>query len=552
MAMKDVMMADRTQRIGRLITLAAFAIAIAAVIAAPLMALSWSRRPFPGFLVESTLVVESTSASGWSGREAGLRHPYRVTRIGGAAVNTGAEFDAVLAAHKVGDEVSVLALLPDGSTRLFPSVTLIQFPRGDMPRLFWLPYLLGLVYLAIGAWIYKVRGRTGAGLSLAVFCVNAAIVLMLVFDLATTRTAPLIWTVALAQLGGAAINLALRFPEERKPALHRWLLRLPHGISIALAIWGVLVVNDASRPWGYIAAWSASYRYTAIGLIAFVALMLYGARTGRTLLARRQARVVLFGSFLAFVPLSIWFLAPVFNLSIPLDYRAFLPGLLVFPFAVAVAILRYRLLEADTIVHGTVVYGVLTAILAGAFTASIALSQKLFIWITGNQSDAAIIITTLVVASTIAPLRARIEAFINTQLRHTPDRTRDLRQFGERVQAFNRMSEAELLTGQLLEEAVSGLQARSGAVSLIRDGRLRTVRTHGRWTGEAWLSIPLEVEGIRYGMLFLGPSHNGQGYGGEEFEALRQVSAEVARAVRLAEPPPLGIALAAVEQDRDR
>ncbi len=45
------------ERISRIVTLTAFAIATLSVILAPMLALSWTNRPFPGFLMDHALVV---------------------------------------------------------------------------------------------------------------------------------------------------------------------------------------------------------------------------------------------------------------------------------------------------------------------------------------------------------------------------------------------------------------------------------------------------------------------------------------------------------------
>ena len=85
--------------------------------------------------------------------------------------------------------------------------------------------------------------------------------------------------------------------------------------------------------------------------------------------------------------------------------------------AIAIAILRYRLYEIDLIINRTLVYGALSAILAGVYTASITLSQRLFTAITGERSDAAIVLTTLIVAATFTPLKTRLQAIVDARLK---------------------------------------------------------------------------------------------------------------------------------------
>lgn len=88
--------------------------------------------------------------------------------------------------------------------------------------------------------------------------------------------------------------------------------------------------------------------------------------------------------------------------------------------AFAIAILRYRLYEIDLIINRTLVYGTLTALLAGVYTASIALSQRVFVAATGEESDAAIVLTTLIVVSLFTPLKTRLQTLVDTRFKPAP------------------------------------------------------------------------------------------------------------------------------------
>jgi hypothetical protein len=79
------------------------------------------------------------------------------------------------------------------------------------------------------------------------------------------------------------------------------------------------------------------------------------------------------------------------------------------PIAMLQAITRHHLYDIDTIIGRTVAYGALTAILAGLYAASIRLFQWLFVLITGQESEAALVLTTLVLATTFTPIKTWLE-----------------------------------------------------------------------------------------------------------------------------------------------
>jgi hypothetical protein len=82
-----------------------------------------------------------------------------------------------------------------------------------------------------------------------------------------------------------------------------------------------------------------------------------------------------------------------------------------FPISAGIAILRYRLYDIDVLINRTFVYGSLVAILAGLYAASIQLFKVIFVGLTGDESDAAIVITTLILATTFTPIKNRLEEF---------------------------------------------------------------------------------------------------------------------------------------------
>jgi hypothetical protein len=203
------------------------------------------------------------------------------------------------------------------------------------------------------------------------------------------------------------------------------------------------------------------------------------------------------------------------------------------PTSIGIAIQRYRLWAIDPLINRTLVYGMLTAILAGTYSASITFSQKMFIVLTGEKSDGAIVLTTLVLTSMFTPVKLRLQEFVDTRLKRAAT-IRSLQAFGDQVRLFVEMIDANQITQRLLEESTSALGARSGAVHLYDNDVMHLVCTRGEWDGNPKLSIPLETDGMRIGVVSLGTRLNGEEYAREDRATLEQVAEQVARAYALA------------------
>jgi hypothetical protein len=85
---------------------------------------------------------------------------------------------------------------------------------------------------------------------------------------------------------------------------------------------------------------------------------------------------------------------------------------LALPISLAVGILRYRLFDIDVIIRRSTSYAILTALLAIVYFGSVVVLQRLLSPLTG-ESDAAIVLSTLLIAALFLPLRRRVQEAID-------------------------------------------------------------------------------------------------------------------------------------------
>ncbi|MDX6555389.1 MAG: hypothetical protein QOD86_1584 [Miltoncostaeaceae bacterium] len=105
------------------------------------------------------------------------------------------------------------------------------------------------------------------------------------------------------------------------------------------------------------------------------------------------------------------------------------------PLAAGAAILRHRIYDIDLVINRALVYGSLTALLAGAYV-GLALLLSLALEPLTSGSDLAIALSTLGVAALVRPVRRRVQALVDRRFyRRKYDAERTLARFAARLGA---------------------------------------------------------------------------------------------------------------------
>ena len=221
--------------------------------------------------------------------------------------------------------------------------------------------------------------------------------------------------------------IPLFFPSGRLPSRRwRWVVAL----GLALCAFFILFVTFAGElgaqdgswmvrnPIGFLTEDAFPFPVWAVLLLSFAGMSvasLFVRYRRASLMTRSQIKWLLYAAALFFLIYAVSF---VFNntsksvdqyVNIAISF-----GVLMFPAAIAIAILRYRLYDIDIIIRRTAVYAVLTGLLALVYFGSVVLLQQAFGKLTGvEQSPLAIVISTLVIAALFTPLRRRIQEWID-------------------------------------------------------------------------------------------------------------------------------------------
>jgi hypothetical protein len=303
------------------------------------------------------------------------------------------------------------------------------------------------------------------------------------------------WLASWTNVPGIVIGvvfLVLLFPDGRLPSRRWWPLGLAGAlitvvptVILAVGYWALrgpalLTQEGEVPPLVGEMFWVAFIGSLVLGAISVVALVLRFRRAGAV--QRQQIKWFAYGAVLS-VPLSLFPEADPWG-----PYLEFLGTVLLLA-GLGVGILRYRLWDIDRLVNRTLVYGLLTVILGGAYALGVLVLGQA---VGAGRSPSSLVVaaTTLVVAALFQPLRRRVQRAVDRRFnRRHYDAARTIEAFATRLRDH---TDLPTLTAELLTVADHTLQPTQVSLWLAqpptwmagrRRGSSSTSRSTSRVTG---------------------------------------------------------------------
>ena len=374
-------------------------LAVMAMIAIPFLAAQYFQLPFLGVFLEHTLVTNDIGpdefTQEWFLYNKGLHFGNQLIslsildpgndRIETITPKNFSEIQTLLKKYAPGQRVATTFENDQGRMITYTG-SLTTFPLADQTRYFYIPYLIGIIYLLTSLWIFGLRRSETAGRAFSVLASSVAVVVAGLLDVYTTNRLTYLWVAAVPLVGASLIHLGLVFPQEARAFMRYPFLRwLGYLVAGGLIILQYASLFDLNRPRIYGQTWVFSYIFTGLSILFFIISTLYRHYSSPSPVVRQQARIILLGALFGFAPMTLWLLLfSLEKLLFPANaqmnfnpYIGFLP-LIIFPVTTGYTVMRYRMLRTDYLLSRGLLYALLTILaLSGYFF--LALGSSLFL-----------------------------------------------------------------------------------------------------------------------------------------------------------------------------
>ncbi|HEU0297716.1 MAG TPA: GAF domain-containing protein [Anaerolineales bacterium] len=409
-----------TNKTTQLLVLFYQALAVLVFIGGLYFSYGWLRNPFIGGFFEHTFVLNGTNTrepgKQWAMYEHGFKQGDQLISVNGTPITNSNDLRHILEASAVTQTVTVEMRTSDGQVKPV-TITLRSFSATDRLAYFIMPMVLSLVFLIVSLWIFGLRRTEPAGRAFTVFASSLAITTGGLFDLYTSHYFTYLWVLAVSLAGGALVDLALGFPQEARLIIRRPYLRwVGYFIGLVLVLQAYGTHFDFAQPLAYINTWRNIYTFTGLSALFYFAALGYRAITAYSPVVKSQARTILLGALVSFVPVVGWLLyAAISPLIVSEPLQGFnpylLPFLVIFPVANGYVIMRFRLLRTDYWVRQSIVYSILTIFVVAAYALFVVGISLLIPMQTNNP----FLIGTLVflIAVVLDPLRTRLQVWVD-------------------------------------------------------------------------------------------------------------------------------------------
>ena len=488
--------------------------------------LSWIGSVFPGFLVLENKVVASAGLSSWGAPETGSLAYHEILEVDGIPLREPG--DVLERAQATSPATPIVYLTRKGSETLEVSFESQQFSLSDYIWFFGFYLLVGVAFAGVALSLLFLAPDEPPARGSAAFLGFIGLWALTSIDLYGPyhffRVHALCETLVVA----GTLHMALVFPNEtglvrRAP----WLLKGIYGSVFALA---AAVQITLFHPTLYVLFHQIVIATMGFSWLALVAAMLHAYRYPLDLGSQQRVKVVAI-AFAASIGSSLFFLST--QIGGGSGTEKLLAAAIFMPISVGYAVLKDDLLEVDEFLRTSLVYALLTALIATIYAGGVAAIE-------GASRKAGFSsgwLSALVFAGfsvlVMLPIRDQIQSVVDRLFYRS---AYDFRMVMEKVSTrLSRVSDLGSITHDIESAVRESLKPSFVELSVFSETANRDLRALAvdsmQDEDDGSLSIPFRIAGKNVALMRIGPKRSGSFYSGADRALLQTLANQAALAI---------------------
>jgi signal transduction histidine kinase len=373
-----------------------------------ILGLKWMDKQYPGFFFYNNLVITDISPTTVNGDKL-KRFNDKVVLVNGEKVSTPEDVHSIIGALSVGETVDYTL---ERNGRFFDvAIPVEKLTAANLLLIFGVIYLIGVVFLIIGAFVIYIKPDDSAGKAFFLFCTALGIWFVGSFDAQATYYFDKITFAAAIFSPVFGIYLMFIFPSDTKiKEKSRYFATLPF-LILSLLIYGLMILFfDSYNIWktANISMWI----YLLLSAAIFPLSSLFTYLRSDSALEKQRAQIIFIGCLLGLIlPASAVAGITIFKLNMPYNLMA-LPVIL-FPLSIGYAIVKHKLFDIDVIIQKTITYGLLTGAVGAVFALMVLTFNMAYAQHGGWKNPAFFLIMSSFLVLALNPLKNRIQGIVD-------------------------------------------------------------------------------------------------------------------------------------------
>ena len=438
-------------------------------------------QPFAGFLLLKNNFVPVLYLPDWEGFKRGIKFGDVVTAVDGKPVTDADQVREMVAATQPGTPLSYTILRGDQKLKLTIPVTVFEVRDMILSSLPW--RLMGLIFVLSGLGVFYLKPNLPVSRAF-LFCGMVAgysLAAAPAYCIINSNNLPLI---LMPLLGPSVLILGWYFPVELKGK--KYLFGLVALTSLPIIICNLYYFMDIPH---FLIVDKIFLAHLIVTFGSGALLMFLSMAASRDAVVRQKAKIVVFG----FVVGTLGCGAGVFALMIlklVAYFWIFVPMALA-PLSLGYAIVKHNLFDVDVVIRRSASYLVASGIVLVIFFILIVGLSLMLENFTGQSSQIAAALSTLVIATLFRPLQTRADRELDRRFFRVQYEYQATIQKASEVLVS--IIELDQLLSQILDTILEAMQIERGVI-LLRDPEpeaLQPAAARGYANPEGLIFLPL-------------------------------------------------------------